>query len=67
MAFSIKRYVKTAGTYFVGNVLSKLIAVFLLPIYTAYLSPSEYGFYGVSLTIRNLVTPIAFAQIWDGM
>ena len=67
MAFSIKRYVKTAGTYFVGNVLSKLIAVFLLPIYTAYLSPSEYGFYDVSLTILNLVTPIAFAQIWDGM
>lgn len=51
----------------VGNVLSKLVAIFLLPIYTVYLSPSEYGTYDLVISILNLVTPIAFVQIWDGM
>ena len=64
---SIKRFIKTAGTYLVGNVLSKLVAVFLLPIYTAYLSPAEYGTYDVVISALNLVMPIAFVQIWDGM
>lgn len=63
----IKRFIKTAGTYLVGNVLSKLVAVFLLPVYTAYLSPAEYGTYDVAISILNIVMPIAFAQIWDGM
>ena len=64
---TIKRFAKTAGTFLVGNVLSKLVAVFLLPIYTAYLSPSEYGTYDLVISILNLVMPIAFVQIWDGM
>ena len=63
----IKRFIKTAGTYLVGNVLSKLVAVFLLPIYTAYLSPAEYGTYDVAISVLNIVMPIAFVQIWDGM
>lgn len=63
----IRRFIKTAGTYLVGNVLSKLVAVFLLPIYTAYLSPTEYGTYDLAISVLNIVMPIAFAQIWDGM
>lgn len=63
----VSRFAKTAGTYFIGNVLSKLIAIFLLPVYTSYLAPGEYGTYDVAISILNLVTPVAFVQIWDGM
>ena len=37
------RLARTGAAYTASSVLSKLIAVFLLPIYTAYLSPADYG------------------------
>lgn len=39
----LRRLATTGAAYTASSVLSKLIAVFLLPIYTAYLSPSDYG------------------------
>ena len=63
----IKQFVKTALTYLTGNVLSKLVAFFLLPLYTSKLLPAEYGTYDLVISLVNLVAPIAFFQIWDGM
>lgn len=62
-----KRFVKTVLTYFAGNVLSKLIVFFLLPLYTVYLIPEQYGEYDLVVSVINLIAPIAFFQIWDGM
>jgi O-antigen/teichoic acid export membrane protein len=39
----LRRLATTGAAYTASSVLSKLIAVFLLPIYTAYLSPEDYG------------------------
>ncbi|HEX2468826.1 MAG TPA: lipopolysaccharide biosynthesis protein [Solirubrobacterales bacterium] len=39
----LRRLATTGAAYTASSVLSKLIAVFLLPVYTAYLSPSDYG------------------------
>jgi O-antigen/teichoic acid export membrane protein len=39
----LRRLATTGAAYTASSVVSKLIAVFLLPIYTAYLSPSDYG------------------------
>src|SRR6478735_4383776 len=39
----LRRLATTGAAYTAASVLSKLIAVFLLPVYTAYLSPSDYG------------------------
>lgn len=63
----IKRFLGTTMVYFVGTVLSKLVSFFLLPIYTNKILPTEYGNYDLILTILNLIAPIAFFQIWDGM
>ncbi|TCI49911.1 lipopolysaccharide biosynthesis protein [Exiguobacterium sp. SH5S13] len=63
----IKRFFITSGTYFIGNVLSKLIAFFLLPLYTFYFSPEEFGEYDLVVTIISFFAPIAFFQIWDGI
>lgn len=62
-----KRFVKTSGIYFAGTVLAKLATFLLLPVYTAYLKPSEYGQYDLMLTMIGFFAPIAFFQIWDAM
>lgn len=51
----------------VGIVLSKVITFFLLPIYTRYLPPAEFGYYDLILSILNFLVPISYFQIWDGM
>jgi O-antigen/teichoic acid export membrane protein len=43
MLFYLRRLATTGAAYTAASVLSKLIAVALLPIYTQYLSPSDYG------------------------
>lgn len=63
----IKRFFSTSLVYFAGNVLSKLIVFFLLPLYTAKISPDQYGTYDLVIAAINLVAPILFVQIWDGM
>lgn len=63
----VRRFIKTAMTYFLGNVLSKIVSFLLLPLYTSYLRPDVYGEYDLVITILNLVVPIVFFQIWDGM
>lgn len=62
-----KRFVKTSGIYFAGTVLAKLVTFLLLPVYTAYLKPAEYGQYDLVLTMIGFFAPIAFFQIWDAM
>lgn len=63
----ILRFIKTSVTYLIGNVSTKMIAFLLIPLYTAYLSPEEYGGYDLVISILNLVVPLAFFQIWDGV
>ena len=63
----IIRFFKTAGVYFLGNVLTKLISFILLPLYTSRIDPVSYGEYGLVLTILNVVVPIAYFAIWDSV
>ncbi|MGH2950694.1 MAG: lipopolysaccharide biosynthesis protein, partial [Solirubrobacterales bacterium] len=39
----LRRLATTGAAYTASSILSKLVAVFLLPVYTAYLTPSDYG------------------------
>mgnify|MGYP006176146201 CR=1 FL=1 len=39
----LRRLATTGAAYTASSVFSKLIAVFLLPVYTAYLTPADYG------------------------
>ncbi len=39
----LRRLATTGAAYTASSVLSKLVAVVLLPIYTAYLTPADYG------------------------
>ncbi|CAN5491563.1 oligosaccharide flippase family protein [soil metagenome] len=46
----LRRLVTTGAAYTASSILSKLIAVALLPLYTRYLSPSDYGAAEVLIT-----------------
>lgn len=63
----IKRFIQTALTYLAGNILSKLVTFFLIPLYTNKLTTGDYGDYDVVVTIITLLVAVAFFQIWDGM
>lgn len=60
------RFIKSTGIYLLGNVLSKSLTFFLLPLYTSYLSPSEYGVYDLSVAYNTFLISILFLDIWEG-
>lgn len=63
----LKRFLKSLIVFFTGNVLSKLLSLLLLPLYTNKLAPDQYGVYDIVISVINLIAPIVFLQIWDGM
>ena len=63
----IKKIFKISSIYFIGNVLMRLIGVIMLPIYTLYISPTEFGKYDVSVTYVNFLASVLFFDIWSGM
>lgn len=63
----LKRLIKTTGVYFLGTVGTKLVSFLLLPLYTAYLLPSQYGQYDVNITYATLFASVCFLDIWTGI
>lgn len=63
----LKKIVKSSGIYFLGSILSRLIAFFMLPIYTKYLSPAEFGEYDLSLVYMQFFISFFFLDIYIGI
>lgn len=61
------RFFKTAGIFFLGNVITKLMSFLLLPLYTNKIEPDLFGEYSLVLSLTNLVIPLIFLQIWDSV
>lgn len=62
----LARFIKTSGIYLVGNVLTKAIAFIMLPVYTKYLSPTDYGTYDVNIAYITFLCSVLFFDIWSG-
>ena len=60
------KFIKSTGIYLLGNVLSKAASFLLLPLYTNYLSPNDYGVYDLSIAYNSFLISILFLDIWDG-
>lgn len=52
---SINSFLKQATIYSVSNIVNKAITIFLLPLYTHFLSPTEYGMFDFILLTINLI------------
>ena len=60
-------FLKNSGIYFVGDFLSKLITFFLLPIYSKYILPADFGYFDLTTSYLMLLIPLVTAEIWIGM
>lgn len=56
------RMIKTTLIYFIGNFGSKLLSFLLLPLYTYWLSPEQFGEIDLLLNIIPLIGPIFTLQ-----
>ncbi|MFX0142190.1 MAG: lipopolysaccharide biosynthesis protein, partial [Candidatus Hodarchaeota archaeon] len=43
MLSELKKLLRHSSVYSIGNLLSKAIGFFLIPLYTRYLTPADYG------------------------
>lgn len=60
---SIFQLFKNTLIYFLGNISIKLISIIMLPMYTKYIAPADYGYYDIVLTYVSIVTAVVFLNI----
>ena len=53
--------------YGIGTFFSKILVFFMVPIYTRFLTPADYGYYDVLLSNMQLLATVAFMEIWSGI
>ena len=54
----LRRLGRHSAIYGLGGLISRVIAVFLLPLYTAYLDPSDLGKVGVLLALNAVLVTV---------
>ncbi len=62
-----KKLLKNTIIYAIGNISSKFLIFLFLPIYTKFLTPSEFGTYDLIVTIVALMVPIISFQIQEAV
>lgn len=60
----MSRIIRNASLYTIGNILPQAAGFFLLPIYTRYLSPADYGIVN-SLQVLNVILAVLFTMAID--
>ena len=58
-----KRFVKHTGIYAVGNIARQLTGFIMLPIYTRYLTPADYGVVGLLIFSLSLIEIVFGARM----
>lgn len=61
------RLIKDILIFAIGNLGSKLILFLMVPLYTNFLTTSEYGTAELVFTISQLIIPIVSVAIWNGV
>ena len=62
-----KNLLKDTLIFALGNIGSKVIVLFLVPFYTHYLTPEEYGISDLVFTISQLAIPFFSLVIFDAV
>ena len=61
----IKSFIQNSAIYTIATVLTRGISIFLVPIYTRYLTPAEYGiidYFMILASIINLTIALEISQ-----
>ncbi|MBZ5202038.1 oligosaccharide flippase family protein [Planomicrobium chinense] len=62
-----KKLINNTLIFAIGNLGSKIIVFFLLPLYTAYLAQSEFGLVDLLTTTIGLLLPVITLSIFDSV
>jgi O-antigen/teichoic acid export membrane protein len=62
----LKKALKHTVIYSLGNISTKLVGFILLPLYTSYLSPAEYGILGLLEVSANIVVQMLGLSLYAG-
>lgn len=60
---AVRRMAGNAGIYFAGNILRQLVGFLMLPVYTRFLTPADYGVIGLIMFAITLVEPLFGARL----
>ena len=61
-----KKIFKSVLVYFVGNVLSRSVLFFLIPVYTRFIPAGDMGQYDMAIALVTLISAIIFLELWLG-
>lgn len=61
------RLIKDTGIFALGNLGSKLILFFLVPLYTNFMTTEEYGIADLVSTLAELITPFVSLVVFDAV
>lgn len=64
---TIKQLIKSSGIYFIGDVLAKMIQFILLPLFTIYILPEDYGYYAISISFATCGVSFLYCNMWYAM
>lgn len=62
-----KKLLNNSLIFAIGNFGSKIVSLFLVPLYTYHLSTSEYGALDILLTTINMLLPIISLSIYESV
>jgi O-antigen/teichoic acid export membrane protein len=60
------KFLKDIGIYAIGNIGSKIVTFLMVPLYSFFVSTSDFGYYDLCLTVIILFIPFATLQLRDG-
>lgn len=58
MKAHLHRLLKSTSIYGLGQVFNRALGFFLLPVFTAYLTPADYGIYGLLTMVSFFLVPV---------
>lgn len=62
-----KKLLGNSALFAIGNLGSKLISIILVPLYTYYLTTSEYGFVDIVISTSSMLLPIISLSIYEAI
>jgi O-antigen/teichoic acid export membrane protein len=63
----LRDLLKEGGLYTIANLLTKGVSLLLIPFYTAYFTPSDYGILEILYVFGGLVNALVSFQIYQGV
>lgn len=63
----LRELLKEGGLYTIANLLTKGVSLLLIPFYTAYFSPTDYGVIDILVVFGTIVTTIVSLQLNQGL